>query len=152
MVNKTDAYLVNRSGMQIGPFSLKQCAEMLRNGQFLPSDLVWQPGMAEWRPLGEILSIGALAIPASAQPANLMVNRPSIIEEPEESIGALLGKMGCGCLLWIGLLILAVGGGVIFPFLLLLLPVAFIGGIFDLVKKISRLSKRNKNSANSLRQ
>jgi len=49
-------------------------------------------------------------------------------------------------LLWIGLLALAIGGGVIFPVLLILLPVAFIGGMIDMIKKLSQLSKRRQQN------
>ena len=59
-----------------------------------------------------------------------------------ESVAELVGQMGCGCLLWLGLAALALGGGIIFPFALILLPPALIIGLIDLIRKIIKISKR----------
>src|SRR5262249_1582727 len=39
----------------IGSFSTEDIQEGLRTGKFLPTDLAWQEGMPDWRPLGEIM-------------------------------------------------------------------------------------------------
>lgn len=44
---------VARDGAKLGEFPLEQVREGLGTGQFRPSDLGWQSGMAEWRPLSE---------------------------------------------------------------------------------------------------
>ena len=44
---------VARDGAKLGEFPLEQVREGLGTGQFRPTDLGWQSGMAEWRPLSE---------------------------------------------------------------------------------------------------
>lgn len=141
MPTTENSLLIMRGGVQFGPYVYDECRSMLMRSQLLPSDLAWQPGMANWRPIGELF-------PTAAQPAGFMSASVPVAGhvvrdvDDDESIGQVLGQMGVGCLIWIGVLILALGGGVIFPFLLLLLPIALIGGIIDIFKKIVRLSKR----------
>jgi len=124
---------------------------MLGAGQLVPMDMAWRQGMPDWRPLGEVLPINfqpaAPMVPVQQRPVPV---RQSVVSQvstaPDESAAAIVGKMGCGCLLWIGLLALAIGGGVVFPVLLILLPVAFIGGMIDMIKKLSQLSKRRQQN------
>lgn len=136
---------ITRLGHRFGPYTVEQCSHMVGSGQLIPGDLAWHQGMPEWRPLGELIPNTFQLSSVDRFPPQFAQAAPSIIAapEPEETAAQLLGQMGCGCLLWIGLLILAVGGGVIFPVLLILLPIALIGGIIDLVRKLIRLSKRN---------
>lgn len=61
---------VARDGAKLGEFSLEQIQEGLRTGQFRPTDLGWQTGMSDWRPLAEFVAStapvpGALAVPAT---------------------------------------------------------------------------------------
>lgn len=44
---------VARDGAKLGEFSLEQVREGLGTGQFRPTDLGWQSGMADWRPLSD---------------------------------------------------------------------------------------------------
>lgn len=66
---------VARDGAKLGEFSLEQIREGLRTGQFRLTDLGWQSGMADWRPLSDfaVEKPAALAAdvpsPASAQAA-----------------------------------------------------------------------------------
>jgi hypothetical protein len=66
---------VARDGAKLGEFSLEQIREGLGTGQFRPTDLGWQTGMSDWRPLGEFVASsapvpGALAVsPPSAADA-----------------------------------------------------------------------------------
>lgn len=105
--------------------------------QLSHGDLAWRPGMAEWRPLGELVQ---LAYPEPMQFSAPVSRVPT--DDDDETVAGLIDQMGCGCLFWIGLLVLAIGGGVIFPVLLILLPIALIGGLIDMVRKIIRLINR----------
>lgn len=57
---------VARAGTNLGSFSLDEIREGLRTGRFLPTDLAWQTGMTDWRPLSEV----AAAEPAAAAAAS----------------------------------------------------------------------------------
>jgi hypothetical protein len=57
---------VARDGAKLGEFTLEQIQEGLRTGQFRSTDLGWQPGMADWRPLSELA--GPTAPPAAGAP------------------------------------------------------------------------------------
>jgi hypothetical protein len=58
---------VARDGAKLGEFTLEQIQEGLRTGQFRTSDLGWQTGMADWRPLSELAGVAA-APAAGAMP------------------------------------------------------------------------------------
>src|SRR5437763_13289383 len=55
---------VARDGAKLGEFTLEQIREGLGTGQFRPTDLAWQSGMADWRPLSEFVGAAAGAAPA----------------------------------------------------------------------------------------
>src|SRR3954467_8988864 len=57
---------VARDGAKLGEFTLEQIRQGLATGQFRSTDLGWQSGMGEWRPLSEF--VGATAA-AAASPA-----------------------------------------------------------------------------------
>lgn len=44
---------VARDGAKLGEFALEEIREGLRTGQFRPTDLGWQSGMPDWRPLSD---------------------------------------------------------------------------------------------------
>lgn len=46
---------VARDGAKLGEFSLEQIREGLRTGQFRPTDLGWESGMPDWRPLSDFV-------------------------------------------------------------------------------------------------
>ena len=46
---------VARDGAKLGEFTLEQIRDGLSTGQFRGTDLGWQAGMAEWRPLTELV-------------------------------------------------------------------------------------------------
>jgi hypothetical protein len=46
---------VARDGANIGSFSTEEVREGLRTGRFLPTDMAWQDGMADWRPLAQVV-------------------------------------------------------------------------------------------------
>ena len=63
---------VARAGATLGTFSVEEVRDGLRTGKFLSTDLGWQSGMAEWRPLSEIVAEPAAAgtpQPGTPQPA-----------------------------------------------------------------------------------
>ena len=57
---------VARDGAKLGEFTLEQIQAGLAAGQFRPTDLAWQSGMAEWRPLSEFVGATSAAPPAAA--------------------------------------------------------------------------------------
>lgn len=60
---------VARDGAKLGEFTLEQIQEGLRTGQFRSTDLGWQPGLADWRPLSELA--GVAVPPAAGAPSTL---------------------------------------------------------------------------------
>jgi len=46
---------VARDGANIGTFSTEEVREGLRTGRFLPTDMAWQEGMPDWRPLSQVV-------------------------------------------------------------------------------------------------
>jgi hypothetical protein len=47
---------VARGGANIGSFSLEEIREGLPTGRFLPTDMAWEEGMSDWRPLSEVMA------------------------------------------------------------------------------------------------
>lgn len=61
---------VARDGAKLGEFTLEQVRDGLQTGQFRPTDLGWQSGLSQWRPLREFVETSAPAAPlAVAEPA-----------------------------------------------------------------------------------
>ena len=60
---------VARDGAKLGEFTLEQIREGLNTGQFRATDLAWQSGMIDWRPLSEVVDGTTTATPALAIPA-----------------------------------------------------------------------------------
>jgi hypothetical protein len=57
---------VARDGTNIGTFSIEEIREGLRTGRFLPSDMAWEAGMPDWRPLSQVMADKSAALtPAS---------------------------------------------------------------------------------------
>lgn len=65
---------VARDGAKIGEFSREEVREGLRTGRFLPTDMAWEAGLPDWRPVGQVVTdepVGAAAPapgPAYANP------------------------------------------------------------------------------------
>src|ERR1044071_9425419 len=57
---------VARDGAKLGEFTLEQIQQGLSTGQFRPTDLGWQNGMSDWRPLSEFVGATAAATPGAA--------------------------------------------------------------------------------------
>ncbi|HST31716.1 MAG TPA: YIP1 family protein [Chthoniobacterales bacterium] len=50
---------VNRGATSLGAFPEEQVRESIRSGRFLPSDLGWKEGMANWQPLSQFAEFAA---------------------------------------------------------------------------------------------
>src|SRR3954462_5034799 len=59
---------VARDGAKLGEFTLEQIREGLGTGQFRPTDLGWQSGMADWRPISEFAGTASSAAAPGATP------------------------------------------------------------------------------------
>jgi hypothetical protein len=67
---------VNRGATSLGAFSEEEVREGLRTGRFVPTDIGWREGMANWQPLSQFPELGAAppaqidagAIPETAAP------------------------------------------------------------------------------------
>jgi hypothetical protein len=55
---------VNRGATSLGAFSEEEVREGLRTGRFVPTDIGWREGMANWQPLSQFPELGAAAPPA----------------------------------------------------------------------------------------
>jgi hypothetical protein len=88
---------VNRSGTTLGTFSEEEVRAGLRAGRFVPSDLGWREGMAQWQPLSQFsefaadIPTGAAAAPppapgvAAAGPAVPAMIAPAVAVAPARS-------------------------------------------------------------------
>jgi GYF domain 2/TM2 domain len=54
-MSNTQQLTVVSNGQQYGPYGEDQIRSLLAQGQLLASDLAWAEGMANWRPLAQIL-------------------------------------------------------------------------------------------------
>ena len=45
-----------RDGTNIGAFPIEEVREGLRTGRFLPTDMAWEAGMPDWRPLSQVVA------------------------------------------------------------------------------------------------
>src|ERR1700722_5164135 len=48
---------INRAGQSLGTFTLEEVQRGLNQGQYVPTDLGWQEGMATWKPLAEFAGL-----------------------------------------------------------------------------------------------
>ncbi len=55
---------VNRGATSLGAFSEEEVREGLRTGRFVPTDIGWREGMANWQPLSQFPELGAAATAA----------------------------------------------------------------------------------------
>ena len=57
------------NGQQAGPIDDAQLEELAREGKILFDTLVWQEGMAEWQPYGQVRALGPVGAPGVAMAA-----------------------------------------------------------------------------------
>ena len=70
-------YHVARDGQQMGKISEADLQSGLQDGRFLPTDLVWRDGMAQWTPLGDLKLSGTPAVTSPGP--GLTVRRPTSV-------------------------------------------------------------------------
>jgi hypothetical protein len=58
---------VNRGATSLGIFSEEEVREGLNTGRFVPTDIGWREGMANWQPLSQFAELGVTA-PAASPP------------------------------------------------------------------------------------
>ena len=63
-----DIYLL-RDGKEFGPYSEEMTQSFLAEGTVVVDDLAWSPGLAEWSPLGQVLSPAEMLAEESAAPS-----------------------------------------------------------------------------------
>jgi hypothetical protein len=82
---------VARDGTNIGTFSIEEIREGLSTGRFLPTDMAWEAGMPDWRPLSQVMAGkpgGTTPAPGTTEPNALPVS-PSGPEPAAGSGGGL---------------------------------------------------------------
>ena len=79
---------VARSGQEIGDYYLEGVKEGLASGYFLADDYGWYEGLAEWRPLPEIVEM--LSVPPSPFSVASAVN-PSVVQGFRKSVDRIVG-------------------------------------------------------------
>src|SRR5438874_405843 len=67
---------IARAGTSLGSFSGEEVREGLRTGQFYPTDLAWQEGMPDWRPLGQLMA--EKPAPAAPPPGVVGTGQPQV--------------------------------------------------------------------------
>jgi len=60
---------VARGGTNIGTFSIEEIQEGLSTGRFLPTDMAWEAGMPDWRPLSQVMAGKPGAAGPTVEPA-----------------------------------------------------------------------------------
>jgi hypothetical protein len=68
---------INRSGQNLGTFSLEEVQRGLDQGQFVATDLAWQEGMETWKPLAEFPGVRVPSAVAEAPQVLPVVPPPS---------------------------------------------------------------------------
>jgi Uncharacterized protein conserved in archaea len=75
---------VNRGATSLGAFSEEEVREGLRTGRFVPTDIGWREGMANWQPLSQFPELGAGA--PGAPPAQISALATSEAAAPRSGL------------------------------------------------------------------
>jgi len=75
---------VNRGATSLGAFSEEEVREGLRTGRFVPTDIGWREGMANWLPLSQFPELGAAA--PAAPPAQISASATSQAAAPRSGL------------------------------------------------------------------
>jgi hypothetical protein len=75
---------VNRGATSLGVFSEEEVREGLRTGRFVPTDIGWREGMANWQPLSQWPELGAA--PPGAPPSQM--GATPLLEAPASRSGS----------------------------------------------------------------
>jgi len=75
---------VNRGATSLGAFPEEEIREGLRTGRFVPTDIGWREGMANWQPLSQFPELGAAA--PAAPPAQIGASATSQAAAPRSGL------------------------------------------------------------------
>ncbi len=75
---------VNRGATSLGAFSEEEVRDGLRTGRFVPTDIGWREGMANWQPLSQFPELGAAA--PAAPPAQIGASATSETAAPRSGL------------------------------------------------------------------
>jgi hypothetical protein len=75
---------VNRGATSLGAFPEEEVREGLRTGRFVPTDIGWREGMANWQPLSQFPELGAAA--PAAPPAQIGAGATSEAAAPRSGL------------------------------------------------------------------
>jgi hypothetical protein len=75
---------VNRGATSLGAFPEEEVREGLRTGRFVPTDIGWREGMANWQPLSQFPELGAAA--PAAPPAQIGASATSQAAAPRSGL------------------------------------------------------------------
>jgi len=75
---------VNRGATSLGAFSEEEVREGLRTGRFVPTDIGWREGMANWQPLSHFPELGGAA--PAAPPAQIGASSPPETATPRSGL------------------------------------------------------------------
>src|SRR4029077_19876920 len=79
---------VNRGATSLGAFPDEQVRESIRAGRFLPSDLGWKEGMANWQPLSQFAEFAPDFAAATATAAAPPSQTPTAATAPAIAAGS----------------------------------------------------------------
>jgi hypothetical protein len=85
-------YLIARDGQQLGQFSEEEIRSGLFEGRYMPTDVAWSEGMADWKPLGEIMGQGVTRIAGPRQAADF----PTFSPPPTHNAGLAIAALVLG--------------------------------------------------------
>jgi hypothetical protein len=131
---------VSKDGQWYGPYTAVTCRDLIGQHRLSPLDHACQLGEALWRPLSEVLAEDERAGGRDASASSPQPGGAAPTPSPQTA-GDLVAQMGCGCVLWIGLIVLATTVGIFFPVLLIVLPILLVGMTVDLVRRFLRIGK-----------
>ncbi|HEY3836671.1 MAG TPA: DUF4339 domain-containing protein, partial [Bryobacteraceae bacterium] len=73
-----------RNGERIGPFSKDAAQILIEQGTVSSTDLGWQPGAFDWRPLSDLLGTAPVEAPQAAEPSS----QPPAVADAEPATAA----------------------------------------------------------------
>ena len=97
---------VNRGATSLGAFSEEEVREGLRTGRFVPTDIGWREGMANWQPLSQFPELGAAAPTAPpAQIGTAATSAPSVAGAKTEPLAIWSLVLSCLSLVCCGFIL-----------------------------------------------
>ncbi len=78
-------WLYSREGTDYGPVSSSELMELAKNGQLLPTDLLWKEGMAEWKPASSFPKLCPPQASADEMPV-------FVVNDKKPKVGIATGK------------------------------------------------------------